>query len=210
MGKSKRPDSLGRSAGARLTVILRAGKSNCAFCSAARTRSRLSLTSVSGSPTRLNAGNPPARWTSTSTGGASNPDNARLCRTARAMHCFRAARRRYTRPRRRSLRRGLCAGLARARDAPRAHRASRGLARAAQPGCRTPRGSPDRAVRARCVSRTRTFFSASRTGLDAIAAATRALMSSRILSPIICALLSRMHATSLAKARRRAALRKAD
>ena len=46
------PDSFGRSAGARLTVIRRAGNSNCAFCSAARTRSRASRTSVSGNPTR--------------------------------------------------------------------------------------------------------------------------------------------------------------
>ena len=75
-------DSFGKSAGARLTVTLRAGNSNCAFCSAARTRSRLSLTSVSGNPTRLNAGSPPARCTSTATGGASNPESARLCRTA--------------------------------------------------------------------------------------------------------------------------------
>src|SRR5206468_12550755 len=82
IGRSNRPDSLGRSAGARLTVTLRDGNSNWAFCSAARTRSRLSLTSVSGSPTRLNAGNPPARCTSTATGGASNPESARLCRTA--------------------------------------------------------------------------------------------------------------------------------
>ena len=40
IGRSKRPDSFGRSAGARLTVILRTGNSKPAFCSAARTRSR--------------------------------------------------------------------------------------------------------------------------------------------------------------------------
>ena len=38
----------------------RAGNSNRALSSAARTRSRLSFTSVSGSPTMLNAGSPPA------------------------------------------------------------------------------------------------------------------------------------------------------
>ena len=32
IGRSKRPDSFGRSAGARLTVTLRCGNSNCAFC----------------------------------------------------------------------------------------------------------------------------------------------------------------------------------
>ena len=56
MGRSKRPLSLGRSAGARLTVMRRAGNSNCAFCSAARTRSLLSFTSASGRPTMVKAG----------------------------------------------------------------------------------------------------------------------------------------------------------
>jgi hypothetical protein len=42
------------------TAILRDGNSSCAFCNAARTRSRDSLTSVSGRPTSLNAGSPPA------------------------------------------------------------------------------------------------------------------------------------------------------
>ena len=56
IGRSKRPDSLGRSAGARLAVILRAGNSKWAFCSAARTRSRLSLTSVSGRPDKVECG----------------------------------------------------------------------------------------------------------------------------------------------------------
>jgi hypothetical protein len=83
IGRSKRPDSLRRSAGARLTVILRAGKSNCAFWSAARTRSRASFTSVSGSPTRLNAGSPPPKCTSTDTGGASRPARPRERTTAR-------------------------------------------------------------------------------------------------------------------------------
>ena len=56
MGKSKRPDSLGRSAGARLAVMRRAGMSKPQFCSAARTRSRDSFTSVSGRPTIVNEG----------------------------------------------------------------------------------------------------------------------------------------------------------
>jgi hypothetical protein len=42
------------------TAILRDGNSSCAFCNATRTRSRDSLTSVSGRPTSLNAGSPPA------------------------------------------------------------------------------------------------------------------------------------------------------
>jgi hypothetical protein len=46
------------------------GKSNPQFCSAARTRSRLSRTSTSGRPTIENDGNPLARWTSTVTSGA--------------------------------------------------------------------------------------------------------------------------------------------
>ena len=56
MGRSKRPDSLGKSAGARLTVMRRAGMSKPQFCSAARTRSRDSLTSVSGKPTIVKEG----------------------------------------------------------------------------------------------------------------------------------------------------------
>src|SRR5450830_864360 len=83
MGKSKRPDSLGKSAGARLTVMRLAGNSKRAFCSAARTRSLDSLTSVSGKPTMVKQGRPLARWTSTVTCGASMPASARLFRTAR-------------------------------------------------------------------------------------------------------------------------------
>src|SRR5690606_32372844 len=85
IGKSKRPLSLGRSAGARLTVTRRAGKSKPQFTSAARTRSRDSLTSVSGRPTMVKLGNPPARCTSTATAGASAPVSARLCNSASAM-----------------------------------------------------------------------------------------------------------------------------
>ena len=53
MGRSKRPDSFGKSAGARLAVMRRAGISKPQFCSAARTRSRDSFTSVSGRPTMV-------------------------------------------------------------------------------------------------------------------------------------------------------------
>ena len=51
IGRSKRPDSLGRSAGARLTVMRLLGNSKPELTMAARTRSRASLTSVSGRPT---------------------------------------------------------------------------------------------------------------------------------------------------------------
>ena len=82
IGKSKRPLSLGKSAGARLTVIRRAGNSKRQLIRADRTRSRASLTSVSGKPTMVNAGRPAARWTSVVTNGASMPESARLYRTA--------------------------------------------------------------------------------------------------------------------------------
>src|SRR5207302_5597791 len=82
MGKSNRPLSLGSSAGARLTVIRRAGNSKRELTSAARTRSRLSFTSVSGRPTMVKEGRPFARCTSTVTSGASNPESARLWSTA--------------------------------------------------------------------------------------------------------------------------------
>ena len=49
----------------------------------ARTRSRLSRTSVSASPTMAKAGRPFAKCVSTATGGASMPVSARLRNTAR-------------------------------------------------------------------------------------------------------------------------------
>ena len=85
IGRSKRLESLGSSAGARLTVMRRAGNSKCAWFSAARTRSRASRTSVSGSPTMWNAGRPGPRCTSTVTSGASIPASARLA-TRRDRH----------------------------------------------------------------------------------------------------------------------------
>src|SRR6266700_442288 len=82
IGRSNRPLSLGSSAGARLTVMRRAGNSKREFTSAARTRSRLSFTSVSGRPTMVNEGSPFPRCTSTVTSGASSPESARLWSTA--------------------------------------------------------------------------------------------------------------------------------
>src|SRR5262245_23041552 len=54
----------------------RAGSASPAATSAARTRSRASDTALSGSPTTLNAGNPGATCTWTSTARASMPSNA--------------------------------------------------------------------------------------------------------------------------------------
>ncbi len=62
MGRSNRPESLGRSAGARFTVMrLLDGNSSPALAMAERTRSRASFTSVSASPTRVKLGRPLAR-----------------------------------------------------------------------------------------------------------------------------------------------------
>src|SRR6266567_4527980 len=82
IGRSNRPLSLGSSAGARLTVMRRAGNSKREFTIAARTRSRLSCTSVSGRPAMVNEGRPFPRCTSTVTSGASRPESARLWSTA--------------------------------------------------------------------------------------------------------------------------------
>ncbi len=83
MGRSKRPPSLGRSAGARLRVMrLVLGKSKPALIKALRTRSRLSFTAVSGRPTSVRPGKPFARCTSTCTAGASNPTPARVATMA--------------------------------------------------------------------------------------------------------------------------------
>src|SRR5690606_187908 len=85
MARSKRPPSLGRSAGARFTVIARAGNSNCELRIAARTRSFASRTAVAGSPTIDIRGRPPASCTSTCTAGALTPARARPCTSARVM-----------------------------------------------------------------------------------------------------------------------------
>src|SRR5690606_34837856 len=85
MARSKRQPSLGRSAGARLTVTRPAGNSSFALWMAARTRSRASFTTVSASPTMVVPGRPPPRCTSTMTGGAWTPSWARLATTAKPM-----------------------------------------------------------------------------------------------------------------------------
>ena len=78
MGRSNRPPSLGRSAGARLTVMRRWGNSKPLLTSAERTRSRLSRTAVSPMPTMVKAGSPGARWVSTRTSRAWMPTGERL------------------------------------------------------------------------------------------------------------------------------------
>src|SRR5262249_46235095 len=60
IGRSSRLPSFGTSAGARLTVMRRAGSARPEATSAARTRSRASDTALSGRPTTLNAGSPGA------------------------------------------------------------------------------------------------------------------------------------------------------
>jgi hypothetical protein len=64
---------LGRSAGDRFTVIRFGGSASPIADSAARTRSRLSATALSGSPTITNAGTLVESWTWTSTARASSP-----------------------------------------------------------------------------------------------------------------------------------------
>ena len=73
IGTSNAAPSLRTSAGARLIVILRAGKVNPVCRIAARTRSLASCTAASGKPTTVTAGNPCARSTSTSTSAPSRP-----------------------------------------------------------------------------------------------------------------------------------------
>jgi len=62
IGRSKWLPSLGRSAGARLTVMRRGGSARPTAASAARTRSRLSATALSGRPTTAKPGMPDATW----------------------------------------------------------------------------------------------------------------------------------------------------
>ena len=80
IGKSSRPESLGRSAGARLTVMRwLCGNSSPLLRMAERTRSRASLTSTSARPTSVKLGRPLAMCTSTVTDGACRPTRARPC-----------------------------------------------------------------------------------------------------------------------------------
>ena len=78
IGKSNRPPSFGKSAGARFTVIRLAGYLNCAFINALRTRSCASFTVFSGKPTSVNPGFPLLKCTSMVTSGACTPIEARL------------------------------------------------------------------------------------------------------------------------------------
>ena len=79
IGKSKRPESFGKSAGPKFTVMrLLLGNARPAFSIAHRTRSRASFTSVSARPTNVKQGNPLAKCTSTVTDGACMPRSARL------------------------------------------------------------------------------------------------------------------------------------
>ena len=68
IGRSREGPSFLISAGAKLTVMRRIGKSKPEFLIAARTRSRLSLTEASGKPTISKAANPAPTSTSTITG----------------------------------------------------------------------------------------------------------------------------------------------
>ena len=92
IGRSNLPPSLGRSAGARLTVMWPAGSSKPQFASAARTRSLLSFTAVSGRPTIEKAGRPAPTYTSTRTSGASRPCWVRLRMVAKVTASIRWAR----------------------------------------------------------------------------------------------------------------------
>jgi len=77
MGRSNAAPILRTSAGARLTVTRPTGNGKPELRIAERTRSRLSLTVVSGRPTMVMPGNPPPDTsTSTETGSASTPNTA--------------------------------------------------------------------------------------------------------------------------------------
>src|SRR5258708_6742246 len=74
---------LGQISGSQVHGNAARGKVETAIQQPERTRSLLSFTSASGSPTMVKLGRPLARCTSTVTGGASMPASARLYRTAR-------------------------------------------------------------------------------------------------------------------------------
>ena len=73
MARSWPVPSFGRSAGARLTVIRRAGTSKPELRRAARTRSRASSTALPARPTIVSPGRPNETSTSTRTGTPSTP-----------------------------------------------------------------------------------------------------------------------------------------
>jgi hypothetical protein len=174
MGRSKRPDSLGRSAGARLTVMRRCGNSKPQFWIAARTRSRASLTSVSGRPTRVKEGKPAARWTSTVTSGAARPASARERRTASDI----GGGVKNRAPGRAGI--SGC-GLPVPRRALPAPRAFPGCGRALRAARRILRGSPGPAWRTAPASAARRFFSTRRPASTASRDETRADISSSSL-----------------------------
>lgn len=76
IGRSKWLPSFSKSAGARLTVIRFGGSARPSELNAARTRSRLSPTALSGKPTMEKAGNPLATCTCTSMSRQSMPAKA--------------------------------------------------------------------------------------------------------------------------------------
>ena len=79
IGRSNAGPSLRTSAGARLTVMRREGNSKRELTIAVRTRSRLSCTAASGSPTMVKAGAAATTSASTATGWPSRPVSASLC-----------------------------------------------------------------------------------------------------------------------------------
>ncbi len=76
MGKSKLGPSFLTSAGARFTVVRPIGGVNPELISAVQTRSELSFTAASGSPTTTTLGSPCPALTSISTSYASTPNTA--------------------------------------------------------------------------------------------------------------------------------------
>ena len=76
MGRSYAEPTLGRSAGARLTVTRLPGREYPEEARAARTRSRASRIAVSGKPTTVSAGFDGLMWTSTLTDCGSMPTRA--------------------------------------------------------------------------------------------------------------------------------------
>lgn len=76
IGRSNAAPAFRRSAGARLTVTRPPGNGKPELRIAVRTRSRLSRTVRSGSPTMVNPGSPSETSTSTETATASTPTMA--------------------------------------------------------------------------------------------------------------------------------------
>ena len=81
-GKSKPVPSLRKSPGARLTTMRRLGTEKPEFLSAESTRSRLSRTAPSGSPTREKPGSPNPASHSMRTGTAESPTRVADCKVA--------------------------------------------------------------------------------------------------------------------------------